>query len=118
GQEELVFVPGVDALDDFRLTRPEAHRKRLAREQVGQGGAPAAGAQDRDAHHADDGLARRPNRFSVPARSRRILARCSQMMASATRIWIQMMSRCSGCSSHAAMGRTAAPIMLPSETYP
>ena len=48
----------------------------LARQQVGQGGAPAPRPQHRDAGHGcAGGAARRPNRFSVPWSRRLMLAR-------------------------------------------
>jgi len=59
----------------------------FARQQVGQGRPPAAGPEDSDRRHCGGATASerrcRPKRFSVPCSSRRMFARCFQMMNAA-----------------------------------
>src|SRR5207302_3995951 len=77
-----VHVFAVDALDDLRLTRPQGHVLSLAGEEVRQGRSPRPAADDGHARHAGISLRVR-KRLSVPASSRRMLARCENTMSAA-----------------------------------
>ncbi len=83
GKIDVVFVPLVDRVGHVRLQRPEAHRVSRADQQVGKGGAPAAGTEHRDGGHVAT-PAPWPKRCSVPSRSRRMLARCIQTIRTAS----------------------------------
>src|SRR6185503_8778814 len=94
----------VDALDDLGLAHPQAYRCAFAGHQVREGRAPRATADDGDVH----ALPRVRNRFSVPAKSRRMLARCVTKISAASTTAAQNVGPASGCVSLTHNGNVPA----------
>src|SRR5215469_5780814 len=117
GEEEIVEVAGVDALADFRLVRPETNLRFTATAQDDcNGRGPCPRSDHSDPAHGPSFLP--PKRFSLPA-SRRPMLSLWRMIISreeATMNTMTAASRVSRLSHHAAMGKTAAPKILPKET--
>src|SRR5262249_25370854 len=93
---------------ELGVAHPEADGMRAAREVGGESGAPGAAADDGHVHGAP--AVREPRRRSVPAAIRLRLARCFQMMRTASGVAAPAVSA-GARSRNAATASAVAPVI-------
>src|SRR5206468_7021295 len=110
----------VDALDNFRLARPQRDLLSFAREQIGERSAPSAPTDDGDFHvptrHYWLTVPPVLNLFSVPAISRAILRRCAKMISATSTTLAQSTSGACGWNSATESGTVSTAMIELSET--